>query len=141
MLRRAFTIGAILVAVLAYLRVSADRRARSIAAYDQHVLATIERLRPRLPALAAALDEQRALSPPPACATVRDQFPICLRNGRRVLLLAAAPPEADMLHPLIGLVYDPEHETTSHFARWYVDALLASLGSGWYHIRAYPGKD
>ena len=141
MLRRTFTIGAVFVAVLAYLKISADRRERAVAAYDQHVLATIEQLRPRLPALAAAFDEQRALPTPPACATVRDQFPICLRDGRRVLLLAATAPDADMLHPLIGLVYDPAGETTSHFGSWYVDGLLAPLGSGWYHIRAYPGKD
>jgi hypothetical protein len=47
-----------------------------------------------------------------------------------VLLLHAASPDADDLHPLHGLLYDPAQENASHAGSWYIGRLLEPLGMG-----------
>jgi hypothetical protein len=129
-------------ALFSGLAATARTRERHVAAYDRHLVATIAQVRPRLPALAAALDLPPGAPGSTRCdSSLLAEFPTCIRDGRRVLLLAHASPEADYLHPLEGLAYNPSREPTEFIGGWYIGGLLEPLGAGWYHVRGYPGLD
>jgi hypothetical protein len=121
---------------------AAKSRERHVENYDRHLLSAIIRVRPRLPALAAALELPSGAAGFSRCdASLVAEFPTCIRDGRRVLLLAVPSPEADYLHPVEGLAYNPTGEPTEFIGGWYIGALLEPLGAGSYHVRGYPGLD
>ena len=140
MKRIAATIAVCLIAAFASVLIAWRMREDRVAAFDAAAVAAVWKLGPRLAEFATALSRQTGriedcVSPLPAT------FPVCQRDGRKVLLLHTGSPEADELHPLHGLLYDPTPENASHVGRWYIDHLLEPLGNGWYHVRAYPGVD
>ena len=125
---------------LTYLLVEGWVRERRVAAFDEAAIVAVWQLQPRLASLSGSLSSPtlprgECTSPLPAT------FPVCERDGAKVLLLHAASPDADDLHPIHGLLYDPAQENAEFAGRWYVGHLLEPLGHGWYHVRAYPGLD
>lgn len=129
-----------LIASFAYLVIAWQVRERRVAAFDAAAVVAVWQLQPRLAEFAttfrtAAPSHRDCASPLPTI------FPVCQRDGGKVLLLHAASPDADEMHPLEGLLYDPTQENALHAGSWYVGHLLEPLGQGWYHIRAYPGLD
>ena len=129
-------------ALVAWLTVAANVRDRHVEDYDRRLIAAIAALQPRLPALAAALASSSGAAGITRCdSSMVPGFPMCIRDGQRILLLAAPSADADYLHPLEGLAYNPTGEPTEFIGGWYIGTLLEPLGAGWYHVRGYPGLD
>jgi hypothetical protein len=129
-----------LIVSFAYLLITWRVRERRVAAFDAAAVVAVWQLEPRLAEFPATVRlappaRRDCVSPFPA------SFPVCQRDGEKILLLHAASPDADEMHPLHGLLYDPSQENVSHAGSWYVGRLLEPLGHGWYHVRAYPGLD